>query len=203
MKTLLQLGPHDRGRPLTLEEFTSASYQEGYRYELIEGRLHVSPTPNLPENGLEAWISNLLRVYAHEHSDIINYVTDKARVLLPEAEEITAPEPDVAAYQNFPLDKPRRQLKWEDVSPVLVVEVISEDEPEKDLVRNLRLYLQVPSIREYWVIDGRKDADHPTVLVFRRRGQRWQNVIQVGPGESYSTRLLPAFLLTIDPLPGS
>jgi hypothetical protein len=32
--------------------------------------------------------------------------------------------------------------------------------------------LQVPSIREYWIIDGRDDPGRPVMLVHRRRGRR-------------------------------
>jgi hypothetical protein len=60
------------------------------------------------------------------------------------------------------------------------------------------LYLQVPSIREYWVLDPRTSAGQPTLLVYRRRGQRWQRVIRVAGGGTYTTRLLPGFTLVLD-----
>ena len=63
----------------------------------------------------------------------------------------------------------------------------------------MELYLQVPTIREYWIIDGRDDPDRPVMLVYRRRGSRWQNVIRVEAGETYETRLLPDFRLLLDP----
>ena len=92
---------------------------------------------------------------------------------------------------------PRRNLRWQDYSPFVVVEVVSDEKSEKDLVRNVELYLQVSSIREYWIIDGRDNPDHPVMLVYRRRGQRWQNVIRVEAGETYETRLLPDFWLLL------
>ena len=49
MRTLLKLRPADHGRRLSLEDFTSASAEEGYRYELIRGRVYASPVPNAPE----------------------------------------------------------------------------------------------------------------------------------------------------------
>src|SRR5205823_3821523 len=107
------------------------------------------------------------------------------RVFIPDEPEATAPEPDSAAYRNFPLERPLRELRWQDLSPVLVVEVLSEDDPDKDLVRNVELYLQVPTIREYWIIDGRNDPDRPALRVYRRRGQRWQTVILVEFGGTY------------------
>jgi len=76
--------------------------------------------------------------------------------------------------------------------------VVDVKDPEKDLFRNVELYFEVPSIREYWVLDAREDPDHPTMLVHRRYGGRWR-VLEVGFGETYTTRLLPGFELLIDP----
>jgi Uma2 family endonuclease len=71
----------------------------------------------------------------------------------------------------------------------------------EDLVRNRRLYLQVPSIREYWIVDPRQDADQPSLTVYRRRGTRWQRPLQVLPGGAYTTPLLPGVVLALGDLP--
>jgi Uma2 family endonuclease len=110
---------------------------------------------------------------------------------------VTAPEPDLAVYQNYPLHRPRRERRWQDVSPILVVEVLSEDNADKDLERNRDLYVQVPSIREYWIVDPRTDPDRPTLTVLRRRGRRWLRPLDVGAGGTYTTRLLPGFSLDL------
>jgi len=60
------------------------------------------------------------------------------------------------------------------------------------------LYLQVPSIREYWILDPRDDADRPALTVHRRRGQRWQQSIEIASGQTYTTRLLPDFVLVME-----
>ena len=52
------------------------------------------------------------------------------------------------------------KLRWEDVSPILVGEILSGD-PEKDMVRNVELYLLVPTIKEYWLFDTREDPEQP------------------------------------------
>ena len=49
MSTVLKVGPLDRNRPMTLDEFMVADYEAGYQYELIDGKLYVSPLPNSPE----------------------------------------------------------------------------------------------------------------------------------------------------------
>jgi Uma2 family endonuclease len=199
MTTALVLGPTDHGRPMTREEFEAARGQEGYRYELIEGKVYVSPAPDLPHDRVWRWIYRLMEDYSESHPEVLNYVTPHARVILPEADESTNPEPDLAAYRDFPDHLPFTEVSWDDISPVLVAEIVSEENPEKDLDRNVDLYVRVPSIREYWIFDPRTGADRPTLRVYRRRGRRWQRPIDVAPGETYTTRLLPDFELLLDP----
>jgi Uma2 family endonuclease len=195
---LKKLGPADHGRPMTLEEFMAARSIEGYHYELIDGKLYVSPLPNLPENRVKDWVFFKLKLYSHYQPDIINFTTNKARVFVPSRRRVTAPEPDVAAYRNYPLDLPWDSVRWQDVSPVLVVEVLSLDDPDKDLVRNVDLYLQVPSIKEYWLFDTRDNPERLRLQVRRRHGGRCR-LLEFGPGDSYTTKLLPDFTLILDP----
>src|SRR6516225_10958883 len=168
MATAVKLGPTDHGRPMTFDEFLSGDYEEGYHYEIIDGKLYVSPLPNVPENIVEQWLHGKLWLYSRQHPEIINFVTTKARVFVPVRPRVTAPEPDIAAYHDFPLERPTRTLRWQDLRPVLVAEVLSKDDPDKDPVRNVELYLQVPSIKEYWLLDTRKDPDRPLMTVYRR-----------------------------------
>jgi Uma2 family endonuclease len=199
MTTLLKLGPADHGRLLTREEFRTAHCQSGHRYELIDGRLYVSPRPRLSHDRLVSWLYLHLHDYVSSRPDVINYISARSGVPVEERADPTEPEPDLAAFHDFPLDLPLESLQWEDVSALLVGEVISEGDPAKDLVRNVGLYLDVPSIREYWIIDPRESADRPTLLVYRRRGARWQRPVTVPFRGVYTTRLLPGFSLVVDP----
>jgi Uma2 family endonuclease len=199
MATLLYLTPKDQGRPLSLEEFERADGQEGYRYELIDGKLEVSPLPDMPHDFIKEWLGNKLRDYVRRRPEVVNHIQAPARVFVPNRPGGTTPEPDLAAYRDYPLGRSVAEMRWQDASPVLVVEILSEDTADKDLVRNLDLYLQVPSIREYWILDPLANADHPTLTVYRRRGRRWQRPINVAAGGTYTTRLLPDFALVLDP----
>ena len=91
------------------------------------------------------------------------------------------------------------EWNWRDVSPLLVAEILSDDTANKDLVRNRDLYLQVPSIREYWIIDPRQGTRQTILLVYRRRGRGWARVRTVVPGGTYTTPLLPGFSLVVTP----
>jgi Uma2 family endonuclease len=198
MTTLLKLTPADQGRPLTLEEFLCGEYAPGFKYELIDGRLDVSPEARLPHDQNKEWLQGELFLYSRRHPEVINYVSGAPRAFVPGATRTTCPEPDLAAYHDFPRHEDYDDHDWQDFSPVLVVEILSEGTEEKDLTRNVRLYRRVPSIREYWVIDPRPVSHQPTLIVYRRSGTRWR-VLRVPFGDTYRTRLLPDFELIIDP----
>jgi Uma2 family endonuclease len=198
--TRLKLTPKDHGREIDPDEFESSTGEEGYKYEIINGRVYVSPVADLPQGDLEVWLFGKLWEYSQAHPEVINFLAPKSRIFIPGRAKATRPEPDISAYHDYPHDVPRRQRRWQDVSPFLVVEVISEEDPDKDLVRNVGLYLEVPSVKEYWVLDPRPDPDRPSLRVYRRRGRNWQKPIDVPYGATYQTpRVLPGFTLLIDP----
>jgi Uma2 family endonuclease len=177
----------------------AGDYLEGYQYELIDGKLYVSPEANLPEGRVERWLYRKVERYSEDHPEVTNFVHYKARVFVPGRQGVTNPEPDLAAYHDFPLHLPARKVRWQDVSPFLVGEVISLDDPDKDLVRNVELYLAVPSIKEYWLLDTRDDPDRPTMTVYRRHAKKWRSPIELSYGDTYTTKLLPGFQLLLDP----
>ena len=67
MTTTFKFGPSDHGRALTLEEFFAGDYEEGFRFELIDGELYVSPEPDLADDWVEKWINAKLYLYSLEH----------------------------------------------------------------------------------------------------------------------------------------
>jgi Uma2 family endonuclease len=198
MSVGIALGLAEHGHPVTLEEFESAEFEEGYKYELIDGRLYVSPTPNLPEDQVANWLFLKLCEYKLRRPTAIAYLSQKARVFVPGRPEATCPEPDIAVYRRFPKELLIGKANWQSVSPILVVEVLFDADPHKDLVRNVELYLEVPSIREYWILDARNTPGQPTLIVHRRRERRWMTR-EYEFGETYKTKILPGFSLRIDP----
>jgi Uma2 family endonuclease len=197
-KVKKELGPADHGRELTWEEFAHTPWQDGYYYELIDGRLYVAPAANLPHDRVVRWIDRALCTYSDACPSVINYVSLGARVFVPNQPKVTCPQPDLAAYHDFPFHTPYQQVHWRQVSPILVVEVLSPDNPEKDLDRNVRLYRQVPSIQEYWILNALGST--LMLTAYRRRVRRWRPVT-VSAGGAYSTPLLPGFALTVNVQP--
>jgi len=198
MKTRLHLTPALDGLPIDLDDFLSASGEDGHRYEIIEGRLDVSPLADMPHEDLIEWLVECLRAYYRMRPAILRRVKAPARVFLPEGDDgPTAPEPDVACYRTYPTG-PLIRRDWRRVSPIIVVEVLSADTAEKDLVRNRRLYLRVPSIEEYWMLDPRESPDRPTMTLLRRAGRRWATT-HVPAGGTVTSPALPGFSLVLDP----
>jgi len=197
MKTALRLSPADHGTRLPIEELDEAEQREGYKYEIIHGRLYVSPQPRMTATMLTMWLIELLLEYSKERPDVFNGVAAPARVYTPGSDEIAAPEPDIACYQGLPSRRRRRAIDWRRYTPLLVIEVISPDDPGKDLVRNPPLYLSVPSIKEYWVIDPRLDPMRPSFVIHQRHRGAWR-VVEVAAGGVYTTKLLPGFALQLD-----
>jgi Uma2 family endonuclease len=198
LATTRELTPADHGRPMRLEDFERSHGRQGYRYELVDGRVYVSPEPNEPHDFVLEWLNAALHAYMDARPDVINRVSTHARVFVPGRPAATCPEPDYAAYQNYPRRTPWRKRKWQDISPILVVEVASDD-LAKDFARNVELYEEVPSIREYWLVHPGDFDAHFLFRVYRRRGQKWQKPIDLGFNDTYTTRLLPDFSLLINP----
>ena len=197
MATVLRIGPGDHGRPMTYDEFMARDYKDGYRYELIGGRLYVSPMPNLPHEWIVQHVVDALKSYLQRNQEMLDWVTTGSRVFVPGPGATTAPEPDVAAYRDFPRHR-RSTADWRDVSPVLVVEVLGGEDDEKDLVRNPDLYFRVPTIEEYWVYDIREDSVRPKLRVYRRAPEGWE-IRDYDPDAVYRTPLLPGFEMPVTP----
>ncbi|MBY0232994.1 MAG: Uma2 family endonuclease [Gemmataceae bacterium] len=199
MKTQLRLSPADAGQPLDLDDFLSASAQEGWRYELVEGELAVSPMPGMPHEDLVYWFVEALRAYGRLWPTVLKRVMNPARVFLPvrAGRRASAVEADIGCYRVYPTG-PLVRRDWRQASPFLVIEVLSEDTAEKDLERNRRLYLRVPSIIEYWLLDPRESPDRPSLTILRRSGRRWTER-RIEAGGTVTTPALPGFALVLSP----
>src|SRR5205085_8316079 len=92
------LGPADHGQIVSMDEFETAPWEEGYRYELIKGRLYVSPVPEAPHDGILEWQLTHLGAYSRSHPEVINYISTAARIYIPGQSRRTTVQPDIAAY---------------------------------------------------------------------------------------------------------
>lgn len=200
MKTLLTLTPNDHGRHVTAEEWESAEpHNKLWKYEVIDGVIAVAPPPNFGHDLAVDWLHLVFTRYRLANPQVVNHITQQFAVRVPNRPDLTEAQPDCGLYCLPEIDDPH-EVAWADIQPFLVVEVLSEGQEEKDMVRNVELYRLVAGIREYWIVDPIANAWQPRLTVYRKRGSRWQKPIEVAFGETYTTpRLLPGFCLVVDP----
>jgi Uma2 family endonuclease len=181
----LRLGPRSAGMLLTLAEFDRARGQEGWRYELINGVLVVSPTPSRkerhPNEELGRWLWN--------------YQEEDPRGSSLDA---TLPEEMIETKQN------RRRADraiWtglgrdpkEGEAPTIIVEFVSSGKvhQERDYVAKRAEYREI-GVREYWVVDRFRRT--LTVFIFSGESDQERVILE---NQSYETPLLPGFELAL------
>lgn len=184
-------GPRDAGIPMTLDEFESAEFELGWRYEIIRGVLVVTPPPLEEERDANEELGYLLRGYQEHHP--------QGRAL-----NLTLPEHNVRTpTQNRRCDRaiwaglgrrPRTRGGPEQRDfPTITVEFPSSRpaDQRRDYVEKQQEYRE-SGVKEYWLID--RFARRMTV--FQWRGQRWVKRI-LGEKDVYRTSLLPGFELPL------
>lgn len=189
-----QLGPADEGRELTLIEFEASDFEPGFRYDLVDGRLEVNPEPNLSHDRPLVALQRLLEEYLAQHPGTFDYVSPRSRVFPGRRRRRGSVGPDLALFTGLQEDPDQ---EWRDLAPSLVVEALSRGREKKDLVRNRRVYLQVPSIQEYWIVDPRRGRKHWTLRVLVRESDgEWSEQL-VPRGGRYETPLFPGLVVDL------
>jgi Uma2 family endonuclease len=184
---------------MRLADFDAAPVQPGYDYELIDGRVCVSPVPGLPHDAWVNWLFARLLSYAQAHPAVFGYVSQNSR-LFAERDDECCPEPDLAAFRTPTPQTPISQWRWEDLIPVLAVEVLSAGNEAKDTVRNLDVYLDVPTLQEYWIVDPLAVPDAPILRVRQRlTRRRWRRAVVVPFGGTYTAPNFPGLTLLWEP----
>lgn len=198
--TAIEIGPEDAGRPLALPEWERARETPGYVYELIEGIIEVSPIPTpLHDHWVELLRIELER-YRAGHPGVIGKISERCEVAVPSERGPTRPQPDLAVYCGFPKPPP---IRWDNVCPTIVIEVISDRRVAKDVSRNRELYFRTEGIAEYWIIDPREEPMAPSLIVLRREpgADSWLEHA-VAFGDSFSTSSLPGLTLDLSAMSG-
>lgn len=73
-------------------------------------------------------------------------------------------------------------------APDLIVEILSESDPQRDTVRKRRIYAR-HAVREYWIVDPERDR----VEVFVLEGRELVRKAALESGELRSLVVLPGF----------
>jgi Uma2 family endonuclease len=181
----LRLGPHSAGLLLTPAEFDRARFQEGSRYELINGVLVVSPTPSPKERRPNEELGRWLWDYQEEHPQGSSMdATLQEQTIETKQNRRRA---DRAIWAGLGRDPEEGEV------PTIVVEFVSAGKinQERDYVAKRAEYREI-GVREYWVIDRFRR----TLTVFNFGGESDQEQV-ISEKQNYETPLLPGFVLPL------
>jgi len=188
----IRIGPGSAGLPMTPEEFDAlppSRFARGFRYEVINGVLVVSPPVGDAEADPNDELGRLLR----------NYLEDRQT---GESFDRTMPERTVPGTPN------RRRCDraiWvglgrlpdttKDV-PSIVVEFVSAQKRDalRDYEENRDEYLAA-GVKEYWIIDRFR-----RILTVYRKGMTGPTYDVFNESQSYETELLSGFTLPLSRL---
>lgn len=165
----LKIGPADRGRRVTLDQFIAADFQEGWRYELARGVISVTEVPGLNHGRFVFRLAKMFMQYETAHPGAINYQAGggECRLRLPGMQSDRLP--DQAVYL---LPPPKEHSPWMTWVPQLVVEVVSVGGEDRDRVEKREEYLR-GGILEYWILDPKAR----TLTVLQRVFDVWSDQV--------------------------
>src|SRR5437588_451948 len=120
--TIISVGPQDRGRLMTLDEFDLAEGQPGYNYELSRGVVTVVDVPNRPHLAQINAIRRQFSAYDITHQGQIHTMAAGGECKLLIIDLDSERHPDISIYTAPPTNE---QQLWSTWIPAIVIEVIS------------------------------------------------------------------------------
>ena len=185
-KAIREYGPRSAGISMTPSEFDRAEFVDGYRYELINGVLVVSPIPSpqkrSPNEELAYWL--LLYRDTHPQGGVLNGTLPEHTVRTL----INRRRADRVIWAG--LD---HRPKWKTATPTIFVEFVASGKRniKRDYEEKRDEYLAL-GVSEYWVID----RFERTMTVFTPASGKIKSRV-VREKQTYSTPRLPGFELPL------
>ena len=134
--------------PLTVDDLAELP-DDGRRYELVDGTLVVTPSPNRRHQRVSLELAFLLRSHIPPHLEVLTAPFDV------QISDVTMLEPDLLViHRDDPADKSLRN------PPLLVVEVLSPSTRRYDLLVKRDVY-EGFGVAAYWLVD----PEEPSVAV--------------------------------------
>jgi Uma2 family endonuclease len=165
-------------------EWTFADYarlpDNGMRYEVIQGDLHMNPAPRPRHQRIVLDLSVILHQFVGSR-DLGEVYVAPIDVILP---DLASPvQPDVLFVAADRLDIIKDEFV--EGAPDLIVEVLSPGNPLYDRRTKFQLYARA-GVREYWIVD----PETRTIDVFVLRGRAYAPLGSFGPGEQARSEVL-------------
>lgn len=152
--------------------------------ELTDGYLEPLPMPTKQHQILSSFLFCVLKAFLEPRGGMVLYAALRLRLRTGRFRE-----PDVLAVLDA--KDPRCENRfW--LGADLVAEIVSEDDPDRDLVQKKRDYAQA-GIPEYWIVNPLDES----VTVYRLQAKRYVRHGLFRRGDQATSALLPGFTLDV------
>jgi Uma2 family endonuclease len=179
---LLELLP-DQGE-WTEDEYLWLTDRTSRLVELTDGYLEVLPMPTDRHQSILAYVFLLFNGFVTPKGGKVQFAGLRLRLKAGKFRE-----PDLLLLLDA--KDPRRQDRfWTGAD--LVLEVVSKDNPQRDLEEKRHDYSQA-GIPEYWIVNPLTE----TILVYRLKGRKYPRAVQSRRGARASSAVLSGFSVDV------
>jgi Uma2 family endonuclease len=175
VRPLTSFGRAHEGTPWTINDL--GDLPEGYRYEIFDGSLLVSPTPAVDHCNATDDLADLLKRQAPAEIRVSGVGSG-----ISIQGGLTYLIPDIVVVRRSALKKRRGSLLPPDV--LLAVEVLSPSNSKNDLVLKRHEYAEA-GIPQYWLVD--QEARTLTILRLDEKSGHYVDAGVVAAGETWKT----------------
>ena len=167
------------------EEYLWLTNHTNHLVEYSNGYIEVLPMPTDRHQAILAYLFLIFNAWAERIGGKVRFAPLRVRISARKFRE-----PDLVFLLSA--DDPRRQdAYWQGAD--LVVEIVSPDDPKRDLVKKRREYAHV-GIPEYWIVHPRTE----TITVLRLEGKSYVEHGAFKRGETATSALLDGFSVSVD-----
>ena len=173
--------PRYDGRRVTREEYLDLP-DDGFQYDMIEGELHMSPSPFFEH----AYVASQFQILLGNYLKVkpVGFVVHEVDIFLPDGGDVL--RPDVLLI----LEKNKHIIVGHiHGTPDLICEVLSDSTRERDLGIKANRYL-ANGVKEYWILNPADRSIH----LWMNRGNQWDKKSDT----SLESELLPGLQITVD-----
>jgi len=169
---------------LTIADWDAMPFEDGYRYEIIEGELFVSCSPGLTHQRV---FGNLFfHLTSYLRANPIGEIVSTPGLILSDSSGVI---PDLVFFTNEQRDS---IITGERLTgpPVLVIEIVSPGSAniKRDRIAKLRLYAK-HGVPEYWIVD----PQNSTIERYVDDGSSLSLAETLREEDSLATAVLPGF----------
>ncbi len=184
--TICRNEPWFHGVRMTAEEYFQTP-DDGYKYELLDGVMMMSPSPTPQHQAVAMEIASQISIFLRTHP--VGHVLAETDIQLGpnEAGRDIVYRPEIVFLRTERLASVRTRIVG---APDLAVEIISPESRRYDSETKKGDYEKY-GVEEFWLIDPEKDA----MTFYRRQGER---LVEVPPtGEAFHSEAVPGFALDL------